>query len=131
MTIDEGSGSRGDNFVKAIANEGTAGDGKHCPKCARDIGIWPIFKAALPSSLRCPHCGARIHYADAGLVIAAMLTAVAGLSYLAYVVANKLVPENASVRLWTFCALLVAMWVPIEYAVARFLRQNRRLRADG
>lgn len=104
-------------------------DGKHCPKCARDIGVWPIVKAGLPNLLRCPHCAARIRYENAGIVVAVLLVLVVVFTYLAYAVAGALTAAGSPMRNWLFIALLVAVWVPIELATARFLRRTRRLRA--
>ena len=57
--------------------------GKHCPCCGQDIGVWRLFRAALvETSVRCPHCSARLRYhqtsclAEVGLVA---LTAVIAL----------------------------------------------------
>jgi len=37
-------------------------DGKRCPSCQRDIGVWPILTAGLPNRIWCPHCHARLSY---------------------------------------------------------------------
>ncbi len=46
-------------------------NGKVCPACAKDIGVWAIFSAGGPSRIRCPHCRARLRYDGAMAVMAA------------------------------------------------------------
>ena len=48
------------------------GDGKHCPGCEKDIGVWPVLMAGLPTWVRCPHCRARLSYGNSGLVMAVL-----------------------------------------------------------
>ena len=49
------------------------GDGKHCPNCGNDIGVWPVFSAAWPSLIWCPRCKSRLRYGNTALVIAVLL----------------------------------------------------------
>jgi len=42
-------------------------DGKHCPECEKDIGVWPVLSAGLPSRVHCPHCHARLTYGNIGV----------------------------------------------------------------
>jgi len=53
-------------------------DGKHCPACGRDIGLWPVFTAGLPNRIWCPHCSARLSYRGIAGVVVVLLVALAG-----------------------------------------------------
>ncbi len=35
---------------------------KNCPNCKKDIGILSIFKAGLPSRIKCPYCNSSLIY---------------------------------------------------------------------
>jgi len=48
-------------------------DGKHCPACGEDIGVWPIASAFMPGHCRCPHCRARLAWDRAYRTTAVML----------------------------------------------------------
>jgi hypothetical protein len=39
-----------------------ASEGKFCPSCNKDIGIWAIVKLGWPTMLKCPHCKTRLKY---------------------------------------------------------------------
>ena len=54
-----------------------ADDGRHCPSCRKDIGIWPVFTAGLPDWIRCPHCRCRLRYENATGVVVLLFAALA------------------------------------------------------
>jgi uncharacterized protein (DUF983 family) len=116
---------------EVVLSAGQGGDGKHCPRCGEDIGVWAIVSAGLPSRLRCPHCRSRIEYQDAGGFIALLVILAIGFGYAAFTVAKMIVPAGHSLQIAVFAALLLAVWIPVELAAARFLRNRRRLRAAG
>jgi hypothetical protein len=37
-------------------------DGRHCPACKKDIGLWPVFLAVWPTRVKCPHCKSLLRY---------------------------------------------------------------------
>jgi hypothetical protein len=73
----------------------------------------------------------RIHYEDAGGVFAFLVILAIVLGYIAFTLAELSVPGRPGVQVAVFGALLLAGWVPVEVAAARFLRRRRRLRAAG
>jgi len=36
--------------------------GRDCPACKKDIGLWPVFRAAWPTRVKCPHCKSTLRY---------------------------------------------------------------------
>src|SRR5262245_40699918 len=61
-------------------------DGKHCPACGEDIGIWPIASAILPGRAKCPHCGTRLAWNGgytATIVMVLLTLVISGLALLA------------------------------------------------
>jgi uncharacterized protein (DUF983 family) len=107
-------------------------DGRHCPACRWDIGLWPVFKAPLPHLIRCPHCSARLRYSRVGGVAAVLVVVVAGLAVGGHFAAGLIAAAWAEdiqpmARLVVFSWLLLAGWIPVELATAWFLRGNRRL----
>jgi hypothetical protein len=106
------------------------GDGKHCPGCGGDIGLWPVFSAGRPDWIRCRQCSARLRYRDtAGVLAIIVVVAVAG-AVGCYLAAAELVSDGPR-RGVTFVGLLLAAWVPLELGVAWYLRNYKQLvRAD-
>jgi hypothetical protein len=106
-------------------------DGKHCPACGKDVGVWPIASAMLPNLIRCPHCRTRLAYRGVGrllvgLVVLGLALAVGLMLFVAW-----LPVIHPALRLATFVALLLVAWVPVEVAVAVYLRRHKVLtRAD-
>ena len=52
-------------------------DGKHCPACGKDIGLWAVLLAAWPSRVRCPHCRARLSYGSCIVLVAILVSSLA------------------------------------------------------
>jgi hypothetical protein len=117
----------------AERGEKSMGDGKHCPACGTDIGVWPIFSAALLKLIRCPRCKARIAYQEIGAVLAILLSirllvwgiVVAAAFYLAWG------PFESKLSRLGFIALVLGAWIlvelPVEIFIAWYLRANKVL----
>ncbi len=102
-------------------------DGKHCPSCGKDIGVWPIFAAGLPNRIWCPHCSARLAYREITGVLLLLVVMLAGVLTGAYFAALPFLSANPPVWVLVFAGVLLAVWVPIEFVVVGFLRRNRKL----
>ena len=102
-------------------------NGTQCPACGRDIGVWPIFTAGLPSRIRCPHCFARIRYRGIAGVILFLLVAFPVLAVAALWAASVIPGLRADVKSYAAAGILLVSWAAVELAVARFLRGNRDL----
>lgn len=94
--------------------------GNDCPACARDIGIWALFKAPLPNRIRCPHCRERLWYRDAGgliavfaVLLAVLVAAALGAAYASGIEGS---PIAAAV------AVLLIGFVPFEVSYVLLLR---------
>lgn len=100
-------------------------NGKVCPACGRDIGVWAIVTAGLPSRIRCPHCRSRLRY-DGAVAVVAMPFAVV---VLAALVGHEAAIDVGIARPGLFVAvLLLVTWVPVELLLALYLRDHRTLR---
>ncbi len=99
-------------------------DGKHCPACGVDIGVWPIFSAGMPSRIRCPNCRANFAYQNVWDVIVVLLLVATVIAVAGYFIARSF-DENW--RLLIFIAIMGAAWVPVELLVAWYLRENKVL----
>jgi len=109
--------------------------GKDCPNCKQDIGIWPVVSAGLPSRIWCPHCRARLRYRIPSAVGIAMGVALAiPVVCLSLWVTGELSaavdgapPVEFVTRLVSFAVVALLLWVPIEVAMAFYLRNNFEL----
>jgi DNA-directed RNA polymerase subunit RPC12/RpoP len=100
-------------------------NGKACPACGKDIGVWAIFAAGVPSRIRCPHCRSRLRYDGAVAVIALPFAVVV----LAALVVHEAAVDVGIARPELFAAvLLLVTWVPVELLLALYLRDHRTLR---
>jgi hypothetical protein len=100
------------------------GDGKHCPSCEKDIGVWPVFTSLGPSLVWCPHCKTRLRYRKTGIVIAIQFAIAIVIAICALVVVRSL--EIAWPRA-VWAAIVLISWIPVELVSAWFLRNRRRL----
>jgi hypothetical protein len=99
-------------------------DGKHCPVCGVDIGVWPIFSAGLPNLIRCPRCKARLGYQRIGTVLLMLLAFLGAVLAGAFFIA---LPFERMQRLIVFVVIVLGTWVPIELVFAKYLRENKIL----
>lgn len=102
-------------------------DGKHCPDCGKDIGIWPIFSAGLPNRIWCPHCSSRLKYRVTAGMLLVLTLLVVGLTAGAYYISSRYAGMNW--RLWAmvFAGLVIVPWIVVELAIAAYLRSRRKL----
>jgi len=105
-------------------------DGKHCPSCGTDIGVWPIFSAGLPNLIRCPQCRARLAYQRTGGFLAVVVLLSCVVIAVAYVLASFF---PLKYHWFAFIVLVLGAWTPVELAVASYLRKNKvlELRSGG
>jgi len=95
--------------------------GKNCARCGRDIGVWPIFTAARPDRIRCPHCKVRLRFRNTQGLRTAMVV-IAGLAGVtALIAAGELAP---SIRLSIVGLVVLSTWFVLELLVVWYL-QNR------
>jgi len=99
-------------------------DGKHCPVCGKDIGVWAVLKASWPTRVRCPHCKTRLSY---GASVMLPVGLVAFLALLFYVVTLKYRLSDLKFHL-IFFGLAVAILLPFELTASFYLRRRGILR---
>lgn len=111
-------------------------DGKHCPVCDKDIGLWPVLSAGLPTHIRCPHCKARLSYGNSFLLllgVVAMVSVVGVLSY--YSASHYLAPSarlSQPLKFYSVVAVLfLCLWLPIELAFTFYIRRRGALKKLG
>ncbi len=100
------------------------GDGKHCPACGVDIGVWPIFSAGLPNLIRCPRRKARLGYRRIGPLRLILLLLTVAVLAAAYWVS---MPFDGNQRPVVFLVVALGAWIPVEVIVALYLRGNKVL----
>ena len=104
-------------------------DGKRCPACSHDIGMWAVLSAAWPTRVWCPHCGARLRYQGTANVSRVIILA----TLMIGVVSCGLGLLTAFIGVHIFWCVAVAvltfalLYAPIEWFGSRFLRENRTL----
>jgi uncharacterized protein (DUF983 family) len=103
-------------------------DGKHCPACGTDIGLWPVFAAGLPNLIRCPRCKARLGYQGIGAILTVLLLVLGGVLAVAYVVAGFF---RNNYPFFAFLVIVIGAWIPVELAVALYLRRNKILKSHS
>ena len=104
-----------------------SGDGKHCPACGKDIGIWSVLLAGLPTWVRCPHCRARLSYGNAAVLVGLLFGVLLLLSGAAFYFAKQHYSANEARFFMVLGVSVVAVWLPIELAAALFLRYRGKL----
>jgi uncharacterized protein (DUF983 family) len=112
--------------MKTLNRSRPMGDGKHCPACGVDIGVWPVFSAGLPNRLRCPRCKARLAYRRTGLLWLVILPVLAAVVVVSYHVASAFDPQSPQWPL-VFVGVMLASWVPVELLSAWYLRAYKVL----
>ena len=102
-------------------------DGKHCPRCGKDIGIWPVLSATLPNRIRCPHCRARLSYENAGALMINVLLLLIVLCVASYYFQRQH-DRSTSVMFYVHVAALAFLaWLPIEIAATFYMRSRGKL----
>jgi len=99
-------------------------DGKHCPGCGKDIGIWPVLTAGLPSWVRGPHCKARLSYGRSGALLLGLACLLLLLSLgVFYAAGQRYVAGGIWFHIFLASLVLVA-WLPVEIAATLYLRKR-------
>src|SRR5262245_7976997 len=110
------------NSGKTVEN-----DGKHCPACGRDIGLWPVLTAILPTRVRCPHCKTSLAYSNSSRLVFGLLALGLLLGAAAYFLAVWMQIKDRIQFHAAAVGLFVALWLPVEIAVTLLVRQRSNL----
>ncbi len=100
-------------------------NGSICPDCDKDIGFMAVYKASLPSRIKCPHCGTRVHYKPFPWVTSIISIAV----YIALLLISLdyLIEIGNSIGLNEFITIILAaiiLWQPFEVMITMHLRKR-------
>lgn len=103
-------------------------DGRLCPNCNNDIGLWAIIKAWLPTKLKCPHCKTKLTYEpwQIPLVILCIILYITLLIALSWV--TNILILNIIYFILTWALLCIALWQPFELLIAYYLRNKSKLK---
>ncbi len=103
-------------------------EGKHCPGCGKDIGVWAIIKASLPSKIRCPHCKVALHYARLPwLWLAVSLSCALVLMPLAVATLYGVMEPHGGSNVLLNLLVMALIWLPFEVALAYRMRSRGTL----
>jgi|SRR6476661_1426564 len=111
-------------------------DGKHCPACGKDIGIWPVLSAGLPTWVRCPHCKARLTYGSGVLLLLSVAVLAVSLGTVAFYLASQHLTADLRInKPWKFYSLTAAaflvLWIPVEIGLTLYIRGRGELKKTG
>ena len=99
-------------------------NGKLCPACGKDIGLWAVVLAGLPNRIRCPHCRSLLRY-DGMLTIMALPFVIV---ILAALIMHEVAVDVGIPRPGLFLIVMVLLtWFPVELLIALYLRDHRTL----
>jgi len=98
-------------------------DGKHCPACGKDIGLWPVLAAGLPSRIRCPHCQARLTYGGSGTLVACLFAILLTLAVGSFFVVSRQYSVRHLQFHAAFLAVALAVMLPVDLAATLYLRR--------
>ena len=106
-------------------------DGKHCPVCGVDIGIWPVAIAMVPGRVRCPHCRAILAYRGPLRITAVMVGISLVFIAIACLVVFSLGLNNTTHEVMVYLAMTVPCGAALSIGMAVYLRANNVLSKAG
>jgi len=102
-------------------------DGKHCPACGKDVGMASVMTALWPSRVKCPHCKARLTYLNSAALVVNLLAVWAGLGVIACYALQRWFSPHKPQFYFAIAALVVAAWLPVEFAATLYMRRFGKL----
>lgn len=82
----------------------------------------------MPTRVACPHCKARLQYADTGVVVATLVALLLTCAAGAFFFVLRFYPLVRYEFAFYWAALILVIWLPLELAVAIYLRNAKVLR---
>jgi hypothetical protein len=104
-------------------------DGKHCPACEKDIGIWPVLLAGLPTRVRCPHCKTRLTYGNSLLLVLGVVAMASLVGVASYYITASYLGRNSRLSdpakfYGVAVVLFLGLWLPVEVAFTLYVRNR-------
>jgi hypothetical protein len=106
-------------------------EGKLCPSCNADIGVWPHIKSAWPNAgLKCPYCRKKLKYNPAGWGLFLFLTVVyMSILLIAFCMTIRIL--IIKLTFFEYMILIVTIgyltWLPFDLFAAHNLREKSKL----
>ena len=103
-------------------------NGKHCPNCNRDIGVWAIIKIGWPTLLKCPHCKSKLSYEPIGIgMLLLSFFAYLFLLILSTIIVLLYLPLTLLAKIFIFIIMAAVFWQPFEFFMVKRLRSRHNL----
>lgn len=102
--------------------------GSTCPDCDKDIGFMAVYKASLPSRIKCPHCGARVNYKPFPWVVSVI--SISAYAVLLLLCRDFFIRAGNAIGLNEFLTIILAagiLWQPFEALITMHLRKKSSL----
>ena len=103
-------------------------NGSTCPDCSKDIGFMAVYKASLPSRIKCPHCGARVSYKPfpwfVSIISIAVYTTILLLYWDYFISLGNAMGVNGFITVILAAGIL---WQPFEILITMHLRKKSSL----
>ncbi|MCJ8311625.1 MAG: hypothetical protein HRU38_02825 [Saccharospirillaceae bacterium] len=100
----------------------------HCPECEKDIGFFAVFKAGLPSLIKCPFCKTAVKYNSFPWVVMSVCVFIyVFLLYFTFIAFNQFTLTYISMEVIVEITALLVLWIPFEIAIVFYLRKNYKI----
>ena len=105
-------------------------EGKRCPWCKEEIGLWAVIKAAWPTMIKCPACGSKLTYEIrlGRFLLTQVLPAGLVMAFLSYAFSYLILKKTAVNPLWFALLFFVILWSLFEFTIAVYWRKNKKLK---
>ena len=106
-------------------------EGKLCPLCNKDIGIWSVISASWPTRIKCPNCKSTLKY-DIKIwrtLLIAILPLSIVLLFFSFGIIYFIFPNlEVILRIILSLALLLLLWLVFEWITALYVRKHKKLK---
>ncbi|HAU06811.1 MAG TPA: hypothetical protein DCS49_03325 [Gammaproteobacteria bacterium] len=95
-----------------------------CPNCSKDIGFLAVFKATLPTMIKCPSCKTAVAYKPfPWLIVIVLVSLYATLLYFSFTELTQFISGFISREFLARVFAAIGLWVPFELGITIFLRK--------
>ncbi len=99
--------------------------GSICPNCSKDIGFLAVFKAGLPTMIKCSSCKSAVTYRPFPWLISIVLVGLyVVLLYFTFTDLTQIARGFFSKKFLAEILVICALWVPFELLVTIYLRKR-------
>ena len=95
-----------------------------CPNCSKDIGFLAVFKATLPTMIKCPSCKTAVAYKPfPWLIVIVLVSLYATLLYFSFTELTQFISGFISREFLARVFAAIGLWVPFELGITICLRK--------